>query len=128
MTDAMRDATMRTEILPGQANRGKDMRLIDADATIKYLREYRCKDCDRRKGMKNGKVRFCYEIGDVPCRACDIGDTIEYFLDEDISQTVDAVSVEEFCAWLKTHGCNVFEQALRANIKIFRENQGEGNG
>ena len=69
------------------------MRLIDADATIKYLREFRCKDCDRRKGMKNGKIRFCYEIGDAPCRACDIGDTIEYFLDEDISPTIDAVPV-----------------------------------
>ena len=71
------------------------MRLIDADATIKYLREFRCKDCDRRKGMKNGKIRFCYEIGDAPCRACDIGDTIDYFLDEDISPTIDAVSVKE---------------------------------
>lgn len=70
------------------------MRLIDADATIKYLREFRCKDCDRRKGMKNGKVRFCYEIGDAPCRACDIGDTIDYFLDEDISPTIDAVPVK----------------------------------
>ena len=69
------------------------MRLIDADATIKYLREFRCKDCDRRKGMKNGKIQFCYEIGDVPCRACDIGDTIDYFLDEAISPTVDAIPV-----------------------------------
>lgn len=69
------------------------MRLIDADATIKYLREFRCKDCDKRKGMKNGKIRFCYEIGDAPCRACDIGDTIDYFLDEAISPTIDAVPV-----------------------------------
>ena len=69
------------------------MRLIDADATIQYLREFRCKDCDKRKGMKNGKIRFCYEIGDVPCRACDIGDTIDYFLDEGISPTVDGVAV-----------------------------------
>ena len=69
------------------------MRLIDADATIKYLREFRCEDCDRRKGMKNGKMRFCYEIGEAPCRACDIGDTIDYFLDKDISPTIDAVPV-----------------------------------
>ena len=69
------------------------MRLIDADATIKYLREFRCKDCDKRKGMKHGKIRFCYEIGDAPCRACDIGDTVDYFLDEDISPTIDAVPV-----------------------------------
>ena len=69
------------------------MRLIDADATIKYLEDFRCKDCDKRKGMKNGKMRFCYEIGDAPCRACDIGDTIDYFLDEDISPTIDAIPV-----------------------------------
>ena len=77
------------------------MRLIDADATIKYLREFRCKDCDRRKGMKNGKIRFCYEIGEAPCRACDIGDAIDYFLDEDISPTIDAVQVVRCkdCRW-----------------------------
>jgi len=69
------------------------MRLIDADATIKYLREFRCKDCDKRKGMKNGKMQYCYEIGDAPCRACDIGDTIDYFLDEDISPTIGTVPV-----------------------------------
>ena len=83
-----------------------EMRLIDADATIKYLREFRCKDCDRRKGMKNGKIRFCYEIGDVPCRACDIGDTIDYFLDEDISPTVDAMPVVRCkdCKWWDKKG------------------------
>ena len=70
------------------------MRLIDADATVQYLRRFRCADCDRRMGMKNGKVRFCYEIGDAPCRACDIGDTIEYFLDDDISPTIPAIPVE----------------------------------
>ena len=69
------------------------MRLVDADTTIKYLREFRCKDCDKRKGMKNGKMRFCYAIGNAPCRACDIGDTIDYFLDESISPTIDAVPV-----------------------------------
>lgn len=79
------------------------MRLIDADATIKYLREFRCKDCDRRKGMKNGKIRFCYEIGGVPCRACDIGDTIDYFLDDAISPTIDAVPV------VRCENCIYFE-------------------
>ena len=69
------------------------MRLIDADATIKYMRNFRCKDCDKRKGMKNGKIRFCYVIGEAPCCACDIGDTIDYFLDEAISPTVDAIPV-----------------------------------
>lgn len=72
-------------------------RLVDADAVVQYLHDFRCADCDRRKGMKNGKVRFCYEIGDAPCRACDIGDTIEYFLDEDIAPTIPAIPVE----WLR---------------------------
>ena len=94
------------------------MRLIDADATIKYLREFRCKDCDRRKGMKNGKICFCYEIGEAPCRACDIGDTVDYFLDEDISPTVDAVPVvrckdckhgEKCVEPHKDYWCNLYE-------------------
>lgn len=68
------------------------MRLIDADAMIEYLHEFRCKDCERRKGMKNGKSVFCYEIGDAPCRACDIGDAID-LLDEYISPMIDAVQV-----------------------------------
>ena len=71
--------------------------MIDADAVVQYLHEFRCADCDRRKGLKNGKIQFCYEIGDAPCRACDIGDTIEYFLDEDIAPTIDAIPVE----WLE---------------------------
>lgn len=88
------------------------MRLIDADATIKYLREFRCKDCDRRKGMKNGKIQFCYEIGDVPCRACDIGDTIDYFLDEAISPTVDAIPVVRCkdCKWNTGHRKGIYVQ------------------
>ncbi len=83
------------------------MRLIDADATIKYLEDFRCKDCDKRKGMKNGKIRFCYEIGDAPCRACDIGDTIDYFLDEDMSPTIDAVQVVRCkdCTYLGEINC-----------------------
>jgi hypothetical protein len=54
-------------------------RLIDADALIKNSMEIFCEDCDRRRGMKNGKLtkKFVYEIGDVPCRACDIGDMID---------------------------------------------------
>ena len=27
--------------------------------------------------MKNGKMRFCYDIGDAPCRACDVDDMVE---------------------------------------------------
>lgn len=48
-------------------------RLIDADAFIAEQRRLYCKDCDRRKGMKNGKVKFVYDIGDAPCRVCGFG-------------------------------------------------------
>lgn len=50
---------------------------IDADAFIGWARTRYCKDCDRRKGMKNGKMRFCYDIGGAPCRACDVDDMVE---------------------------------------------------
>ena len=50
------------------------MRLIDADALIDDLMERYCKECDKRKGIKNGKRQFIYEIGEAPCRACDVDD------------------------------------------------------
>ena len=44
--------------------------LIDRQAFIEQERKVYCENCDRRQGMKNGKLTFCYEIGDAPCRAC----------------------------------------------------------
>lgn len=55
-------------------------RLIDVDAFIKQQTEQICKNCDRRRGMKDGKLtkRFVYAIGDAPCRACGTGDMLDY--------------------------------------------------
>ena len=55
-------------------------RLIDADAFIKEKTKIYCENCDRRRGMSDGKLteHFVYDIGDAPCRACDIGDMIDY--------------------------------------------------
>ena len=53
-------------------------RLIDADEFIKAEKEWLCKDCKRLQGMKNGKWKFIYEIGDAPCRACYNMDMFEY--------------------------------------------------
>lgn len=36
-----------------------------------------CENCDRRKGTKNGKTKIVYEIGDIPCRSCGIGDVLD---------------------------------------------------
>ena len=52
-------------------------RLVDADAFHNRLVAGVCKDCDRRKGIKNGKKRILYEIGDAPCRACFIDDAFD---------------------------------------------------
>lgn len=53
------------------------MRLIDADALIAETMKNRCADCDRRKGIKQGKTTFVYDFGEAPCRACDVGDMID---------------------------------------------------
>lgn len=52
------------------------MAYIDRDAFIARYRDLYCTDCDSRKGMKNGKLKVCYEIGGVPCRACRQNDVL----------------------------------------------------
>ena len=47
------------------------MRLIDADALIDDLMERYCKECNKRKGYSG---KFIYEIGEAPCRACEVDD------------------------------------------------------
>ena len=70
-------------------------RLIDADAEIKQMYEKYCENCDRRRGMKDGKLtkHFVYDIGDAPCRACDTGDMIDYL--EDAPTILEATEGEE---------------------------------
>ena len=50
---------------------------ISREAFLAEQRHLYCKNCARRKGMKNGKMKFVYKIGDAPCRACDIGDVLD---------------------------------------------------
>lgn len=66
------------------------MRLIDADALIDDLMKRYCKECNKRRGIKNGKYRIIYEIGEAPCRACEVDD-VKAELEE--APTVDAVEV-----------------------------------
>lgn len=51
---------------------------IEREAFIAEKREYFCMDCNKRKGIKGGKVQFCYDIGDAPCRSCDVEDMLDY--------------------------------------------------
>ena len=50
---------------------------IEREAFIAEQRHLYCENCARRKGVKNGKMRFVYEIGDAPCRACGYGDVLD---------------------------------------------------
>ena len=50
---------------------------IEREAFIADQRHLYCENCARRKGMKNGKMKFVYDIGEAPCRACDIGDMLD---------------------------------------------------
>ena len=65
-------------------------RLIDADALLDDAFERYCKDCGKRKGIKNGKYRIIYDVGEAPCRACDIDDMNDEL---ENAPTVDAVPV-----------------------------------
>ena len=47
---------------------------IDRNTFLAEKRELYCQNCDRRK---NSKGKLVYEIGDAPCRACDIGDILD---------------------------------------------------
>ena len=56
----------------------KEKEYISREAFITRQRELYCQNCDRRRGMKDGKLtkRFVYPIGGAPCRACDVDDMI----------------------------------------------------
>lgn len=54
-----------------------DTEYISKDAFITQQRKQYCVNCERRKGTRNGKRIFVYEIGEAPCRSCDIGDMID---------------------------------------------------
>ncbi len=49
---------------------------IDRNTFITEKREQYCGDCDKRKGIKNGKLKLCYEIGEAPCRSCGVDDAL----------------------------------------------------
>ena len=78
------------------------MRLIDADALIDVLTQRCCKNCDKRMGTKNGKRRMIYEIGEAPCRACDVDD-LKMELDE--APTIDAEPIRHG-KWIDCKGSN----------------------
>ena len=67
---------------------------IDRDAFIAAQRHLYCDNCDRRRGMKDGKLtkKFVYAIGDAPCRACYVDDMLDSL--EEYAPTIIPASEE----------------------------------
>ena len=95
------------------------MRLIDADALTDEIMERYCKECDNRKGIKNGKYRIIYEVGDAPCRACHMDDMKDEL---DNAPTIDPVRKG---GWV--HGKLIYSDISIATCTICGERVPVGN-
>jgi len=81
---------------------------IEREAFIEAKRKQYCADCDRRKGMKNGKMRFCYEIGEAPCRACYVDDLLTDVEDFPAADVVDGEAYRELLKAARKMHCWIF--------------------
>ena len=59
---------------------------INRDTFLEQKRAWYCKDCGMRK---NSKGKTVYEIGEAPCRACDIGDVLDALEDFPAADVVE---------------------------------------
>ena len=81
-------------------------RYIDADAFIAEKRKQYCKECDRRKGKRNGKQTTLYEIGEAPCRACGIDDMIDDIEDAPTADVAPVVHAHWIPIYHRMYHCN----------------------
>ena len=98
---------------------------IDHESFIADQRHMYCENCARRKCMKNGKMKFIYDIGGVPCRACDIGDMLDSI--EDYYPDADVVPVRHGRWILKDDGrahCSECDTAGNSYVWHFCPNCG----
>lgn len=68
---------------------------INRDAFLEQQRAWYCKDCNRRKNTKGKTV---YEIGEAPCRSCDIGTMLDAVEDYPAADVVERKTGK----WLKS--------------------------
>ncbi len=73
-------------------------RYIDADALIVDLIERYCKECNKRKGYSG---KFIYEIGEAPCRACELDDEKVELEDAPTADVVEVVRCKD-CKYMPT--------------------------
>lgn len=87
---------------------------IDADEFVKKNREWYCEQCQKRKGMKRGKLQFVYEIGGAPCRACDVDDVIS---DIEDFPAADVEPKREIVPWKVAGAFDDFHQCTKCGNK-----------
>lgn len=102
-----------------QMRKGEKMRLIDADALLDDVIERYCNDCDKRKGIKNGKYRIIYEIGEAPCLSCGVNDMAGEIED---APTID-VPDRKVGEWLEPtrEGCITYDKHAYAECSACGE-------
>ena len=91
--------------------------LIDVGALINDVTERYCKDCERRKGIKNGKRKVIYDIGDAPCRACAVYDMIDAL---ENAPRVDPVKhghwiIEDIITYERSYGGTLYEPVYKCS-------------
>ena len=99
----------------GEKERGKLMaEYINRDAFLAKERAWYCDNCDRRK---NSKGKTVYEIGEAPCRACDIGDVLDLLEDYPAADVVEVVRCKDCKYCLQTdefeYWCDGFCSPMR---------------
>ena len=77
-------------------------RLIDANALMDKLLGQYCKNCEKRKGIKRGKLKVIYGIGDICCRSCAVDDMTDELAE---APTIDPV---RHGRWIDLQGTRVY--------------------
>ncbi|MBO5967320.1 MAG: hypothetical protein J6S14_02345 [Clostridia bacterium] len=93
---------------------------ISREAFLEKERTWYCENCDKRKGMKKGKLQVCYEIGSAPCRACAIDDVLtdlEDFPAEDVKEVVLSYDYARLIKALRSDRWNALPPDLRNPVK-----------
>lgn len=81
---------------------GKMAEHINRDTFLEQERAWYCNNCDRRK---NSKGKTVYEIGEAPCRACDIGTMLDAVEDYPAADVV----VRKTGKWVKISPAGIYE-------------------
>jgi len=81
---------------------------IDRDAFLEQQRAWYCKDCNRRK---NSKGKTVYEIGEAPCRACDIGTMLDAVEDYPAADVRSVVLCRD-CKWCHAGYCEKYDDLI----------------